>query len=190
MKIQNNILLLLIIFILIPTRYLYADECDDYYEKARENIDSAQEATNEKDYESAAGYYEKAAEYFEKIAETGNCRCPKIERAAQSNADKYNEKAKQCIKWEREQGLYEEYHRAVEICTEGHSCARNRNYVDAIEKFEEAAEIWDEIGTETDSQYSQKAITEANTAREAADHARKYIEREEEEEEEEEGATE
>ncbi len=172
MIIQKKILLILIIAILIPFQALRADECDDYYEKAFDNIDSAQTAHKEKDYGSAADYYEQAAEYFEKIAERGNCRCPKIERAAQKNADKYHEKASHCSNWVREQSLYEEYQRAKKICTEGHVYARKRQYSEAIEAFEEAIEIWDEIGTETDSQYSQQAISAAEKTREAADYAR------------------
>lgn len=176
MRTQLKILLIVTIMILIPFQNLYADECDDDYQQAKKHLESAREAHDEKDYESAAEYYEKAAEYFERIAERGECWCPKILRAAPSNAQKYYQKANECRNWTQEVELYEEYKRAVKICTEGHNYARKRNFEDAIPLFEEAAEIWEQIGKNTDSQYYQKAISEAARAREAADYARQYIE--------------
>lgn len=176
MRAQLKILLIVTIMILIPFQNLYADECDDDYQKAKKQLESAREAHYEKDYESAAEYYEKAAEYFDRIAERGKCWCPKILRAAPSNAQKYSQKANEYRNWAQETELYEEYNRAVKICTEAHNYARKRNYEDAIPLFEEAAEIWDQIGENTDSQYYLKALSEAAKAREAADYARQYIE--------------
>lgn len=176
MRTHLKILLMVTIAILIPFQSLFADDCDDDYQKATTHLESAREAHNEKDYESAAEYYEKAAEYYERIAERGKCWCPKILRAAPANAQKYYKMANECRHWEQESQLYKKYQRAVEICKEGHTNARNRNYEEAIELFEEASEIWDEIGEETDSQYYQKAISEAARSREAADYARRYIE--------------
>lgn len=176
MSTQLKILLIVTIAIFIPFQSLFADDCDDDYQKAKQHLESAREAHNEKDYASAAEFYEKAAEFYERIAERGECWCPKILSAAPTNAQKYYKKANECRHWEQESQLYEKYQKAVEICKEGHACARNRNYEEAIERFEEAAELWDVIGEETDSQYCQKAISEAARAREAADYARRYIE--------------
>ena len=130
----------------------------------------------ENDYDSAAGYYEEAAEYFEKIADRGNCECPIIEKNAQSNADKYYQQADKCDDLALEHELYKEYQLAVEICTEGHSYARDGNYEDAIDAFEEAAEIWDGIAEETESRYCQNSKIEARKARKAAERASKLLE--------------
>ena len=176
MRTQLKILVIVTIMIFIPFLNLSADECDDDYQQAKEHLESAREAHNEKDYESAAENYEKSAEYFERIAERGKCWCPKILRAAPSNAQKYYQKANECRNWAQEAELIEEYNRALKICTEGHNYAGKRNFEDAIPLFEEAAEIWERIGENTDSQYYQKALSEAARAREAADYARKYIE--------------
>lgn len=176
MRTQLKILLIVTIMILLPLQTLYADECDDDYQQAKKHLESARKAHDEKDYESAAEYYEKSAEYYERIAERGECWCPKILRAAPSNAQKYYQKANECRNWMQEVKLFEEYQRAVTICKEGHNYARKRDFEDAIALFEEAAEIWELIGENTDSQYYRKAISEAARAREAADYARQYIE--------------
>jgi hypothetical protein len=176
MKINIKAMLILTIILMFPLHNLYADECDDDYQKAKSHLETAREAHNEKDYELAAEYYEYAAEFFEQIAQRGECWCPKILRAAPSNAERYYEKASECRNWTQELKLHEEYNRAAGICREGHTCARNKNYEDAIDLFEEAAEIWDGIGEEAESQYCQKAISEAANAREAANYARRYIE--------------
>lgn len=175
MRSQLKIFLIVTMMILVPLQNLYADECDDDYQQAKKYLESARAAHDEKDYESAAEYYENAAEYFERIAERGECWCPKILGAAPSNAQKYYQKANECRNWTQEVKLYEEYQRAVKICTEGHNYARQRNFEDAISLFEEAAGIWEQIGKNTDSRYCQKAISEAARAREAADYARQYI---------------
>ncbi len=175
MKIKIKVMLILTIMLMFPLHNLYADECDDDYQQAKKHLESARKAHNGEDYISAAEYYEEAAEYFERIAERGECWCPKILRAAPSNAQKYYKKADECRNWKQELELHEEYNRAAQICRDGHACARKRNYEDAIDLLEKAAGIWDEVGAETESQYCEQAISAAANAREAADYARRYI---------------
>ena len=178
MKVKCKITLLIIsIIILIPLNNVVADECDNDYKQAKQLINSAQKARTEKNYELAAEYYENAAEYFERIADRGKCWCPKILKAAPSNAKKYYQVAAELRKYSQEIEVHEEYNRAVEICREGHNYARKREYESAIQNFEQAVEIWEQIGENTNSQYYKQALTEAAKARKAANLAREYLDK-------------
>lgn len=62
MRTQVKILLIAMVMILIPFQNLCADVCDDDYQQAKDYLESAREAHNEKDYESAAEYFGPTAD--------------------------------------------------------------------------------------------------------------------------------
>ncbi len=180
MKIQKNILVYVIVIVglFVPFQLLYADQCDEIFAKAKGISESAKEAVNQKNYDRAAELYKGAAEYYEQVANMQNCRCPKISGSSQYNAKlcrerayKYQEMMKE---YATEVKLYEEYNQAKEKYNKGNSYAKNRQWDKAVVAFEEAAQIWESVGAATQSENSKRALRAAKQARDAANLARKY----------------
>ncbi len=73
--------------------------------------------------------------------------------------------------------LFEEYGQAKERYIEGNTFARKREWDSAIEAFEDAARIWEGLAKESQSVNGEKAADAARQARDAADLAREYRER-------------
>ena len=73
-----------------------------------------------------------------------------------------------------EVGLVEEYNQAKEKYNEGNTYARNREWDKAIAAFEEAVQIWESVGAATQSENGKRALKGAKQARDAANLARKY----------------
>jgi tetratricopeptide (TPR) repeat protein len=162
----------------ISPRFLHADQCDDLFAKAHGVFESAREATKQNNYDSAAELYQEAAAYYGQVATMQNCRCPTIAGTSQRNANlsrelakKYQERAKD---YATEKKLYEDYNKAMEKYKEGDTYARNREWDKAIAAFEEAARIWDGVSTATQSENGKKAAKAAQQARDAANLARQY----------------
>lgn len=178
MKIQKNILAYVMIGLFVPFQLLYADQCDEVYNEAKDVYNSAIEAIKQKDFDRAVELFNEAAEQYDKVADMENCRCPKIPGNSQKKAnrsremaDKYQEVGEE---YAAELQLYEEYNQAQEKFIEGNTYARNREWDNAIDAFEEAAQIWESVGGATQSENGKRALKSAKQARDAADLARKY----------------
>jgi len=178
MKLQRTIWVFVMVGLFLPFQVVYADQCDDMFDKADSIFESAKEAGNQKDYNRAAELYEKAAKYYDKVANMRNCRCPKIHKASRNNVRISRENANKYRKWIKgyaaEVKLTEEYNQAKERYNEGNTYARNRQWDKAIAAFQEAAQIWDGVGAATQSENGRRALESAKLARDAANLARKY----------------
>ena len=178
MKIQKNIWVYVMIGLFVPFQLLYADQCDEVYNEAKDVYNSAIEAIKQKDFDRAVDLFNEAAEQYEQVVDMENCRCPKIAGISQNKAnrsremaDKYQEVGEE---YAAELQLYEEYNQAKEKFIEGNAYARNREWDNAIAAFEEAAQIWESVGGATQSENGKRALKSAKQARDAADLARKY----------------
>ena len=164
-----------------PLQAVHADLCDKMYESAQRIVDSASDAANQKKYDRAADLYREAARNFEKIERKTDCRCPKIPGAARENAARYRAKAdryEEAAKaYKADMRLYEQFNEAKRICMEGHALARKGEWEKAIAAFEEAAEIWEGLAGEYRGENSIRAAKAAEQARNAADTARQYQQR-------------
>lgn len=181
MKIKKNIGAYVIAGILglfVTSPLVYADQCDEIFDKADATFESAKEAVGQKNYDRAAELYKEAAEYYEQVAHMQNCRCPKIVGASQKNAILCRKWADTCQKvmedYKKEVKLYEEYVRAQEKYNEGNNYAQNRAWDKAIAAFEEAAQIWEDVSAATQSENGKRAAVSAQQARDAANLARQY----------------
>jgi len=178
MTIQKSALLCFLIGALVPFQTLYADECDDAYHEAGAIYDSAKEALNEKDYERAADLYEAAAAEYEKVSAMKGCRCPKIAGSSRKQMASCQDSAAKYRKQAEKQEAFEEYNRARDRFNEGNDYARNGEWDNAIDAFEEAAEIWEGIA-DTETENGRLAAKMTKQARDAADLARERQEDEE-----------
>jgi hypothetical protein len=162
----------------ISPQFLHADQCDDLFARAHGIFESAREAAKQKNYDRAAELYTEAAAYYGQVANMRNCRCPKIAGTSQNNANlsremanKYQEMAKE---YATEKKLYEDYNKAMAKFNEGNNYARNREWDKAIAAFEEAALIWEGVSAATQSENGKRAVEAAKQARDAANLARQY----------------
>jgi len=164
--------------LLILPQLLRADQCDDLFAKAHGIFESAKEAAQQKNYDRAVGLSQEAAEYYGQVSTMRNCRCPKIAGTSQRNADlckelanKYQAIAKE---YAAEKKLYDDYNRAMEKFNEGNTYARNREWDKAIAAFNDAAYIWGGVSVSTQGENGRRAAKAAQQARDAANLARQY----------------
>lgn len=74
MNIKRDIWIYAIVVLFLSSAPLYADQCDDVYDKAGNLYDSAREASNNKNYDQAVTLFEEASKYYEQVANMKNCR--------------------------------------------------------------------------------------------------------------------
>ena len=161
MRLQGNVWLLLLMGLLVSVQPVHADECSDMFAEAGVVFDSAKEAVNQKDYGRAAELYEQAGRSYEEIANMKDCGFPGIQKTAQRNVEISRDAAAQAR-------LAVQYEVAVGKYDEGNTYARNRQWDQAVAARLEAAEIWEGIGSATQSELGKNAVESARLAREAA----------------------
>ena len=182
MKKHNCVYVLAVLAALcISPKILYADQCDDLFAKACNISESAKQAAIQINYDRAAELYQEAAEYYGQVANIKDCRWPKIVDASQYNArfcremaDKYREIAKE---YAAEKQAYNDYNRALEKFNLGNTYVRNRQWDKAVAAYEEAASIWEGVSAATQSENGKRAAKAAQQARDAANLARQYQQR-------------
>jgi hypothetical protein len=73
MNIKRDIWIYAIVVLFLSSSPLYADQCNDVYDKARNIYNSAIEASNNKNYDQAIELFKEASEYYEQVANMKNC---------------------------------------------------------------------------------------------------------------------
>jgi len=168
MKTAFTALLIISTALLLPAQNLYADNCDYFHKRAEDYIKEARAAINEKDYKMTGELYGQAVEYFEMITKRNDCGCPRIVKEAPGNVEKFTKKASHYNNLSWESGLKKEYDLAFKTFKEGYSCVENKNYEEGINLLEKACKIWNGVGAETKSVYSEHAIAQAHQVKDIA----------------------
>ena len=161
MRLQRNFWLLLMAGLLVSVQPVHADECFNMFTEAGVEFSSAREAINQKDYGRAAELYEQAGQYYEEVANMTNCSHPEIQGTAQKNV-KISRDAAAGAK------LAAQYMVAMEKYDEGNAYTRNREWDPAVAAYLEAAQIWEQIGSATQSELGKNALESAQLARDGA----------------------
>lgn len=169
------------LFIFAQPLLVYADKCDDTFDKAKQIFSVARTAAKQEEYEKAAQLYEEAGRYFLKASKMKNCRCPKIESSGKNNVTICKENAARSRKtlegkrkYEEDSQIFETYNQAAAKFNEGNSYARNQQWELAVNSFEEANLIWRGIAT-TDTENGRRAQQAADQAVKLAELARQKM---------------
>jgi hypothetical protein len=170
MIIRKSLALVIMVYLFIPVHSVFADQCDDAYDRARGIHDAARESLNQKDLKRAEDQYLEASRYYEETAAMQNCRCPKIPGIAREYANSCKDMAAKCRESENknaaERKAYEDYNRAKEKYNQGISFAENREWDKAISAFEQAASMWDRVASDyPQNENGKNALKSARLAR-------------------------
>jgi tetratricopeptide (TPR) repeat protein len=150
-----------------------ADICDDLFEKGTNFFNSAYTASQNQDYSKAINLYNQSINYYSKVLSVSKCNCPKIKNSSRSNINKSKENIDIVQKNSNASKSTNAYNRAVSLFKKGNEYARNKQWFEAAQSFDEAEELWRNV--DTSSTVGQQAQQGADKARELAELARQQM---------------
>ncbi len=179
MNIQKIFALFFIVCLTAPVQQVVAGQCDDLYNIAKTNIETAKTFASQKNYQKAQELYLNAAGQFERAAAMNDCSTKEIQENSIKNAE-YCRKEAEDIKdnvnrSEANEKLLSDFNRAKDIYNQGVDQMNSHQWLNAISSFDQAASMWVQVAAESPaSDLRDKALQYAKEASNTADLIREY----------------
>ncbi len=179
MNIQKITALIFIVCLFAPLKQIMAGQCDDLYNIAKTNIETAKTFMNQKNYQKAQELYLNAASQFERAAAMNDCSTKEMQENSMRNAE-YCRKEAAGIKdnvnnREASEKLLNDFNRAKDIYNQGVDQMNKHQWLSAISSFDQAAAMWNQVAAEAPaSDLRDKALQYAKDASDTADLIREY----------------
>lgn len=182
MNIQKILALIFIVCLFAPVQQVMAGQCDDLYNIAKTNIETAKTFVNQKNYQKAQELYLNAASQFERAAAMNDCSTKEMQENSMNNAE-YCRKEAADIKDNADKGavkdkLLNDFNQAKDIYNQGVDQMNKHQWLNAISSFDQAAAMWGQVAAEAPaSDLRSKALQYAKDASDTADLIREYKKR-------------
>lgn len=179
MSIQKILALMFIVCFFAPVQQVLASECDDLYNIAMGNIETAKTFVNQKNYQMAQEVYLDAAQQFDRAAAMTDCSSAKTPEMSRENAALCRDAASKIQdnvnKRATNDKLHDDFNKAKDTYNQGVDQMNKHQWLNAISSFDQAAAIWDQVAAETpQSDTRDNALKYAQDARDTADLIREY----------------
>lgn len=149
----------------------YADKCEDMKNKASSTFEEASSANAQGDSARAIELLEEAAGYYQQASQMRNCDCPLINKSAATNVEICRNNIDSIRKQMEGNAEVDVFNQGVAKFNEGNIHARNGEWELAVNSFDEAERIWNEIDPSS-GEAGKKAQQMAKTANELSQKAR------------------
>jgi hypothetical protein len=182
MNIQKIMALIFIVCLFVTVQQVMAGQCDDLYNIAKGNIETAKTFFAQKNYQKAQELYLDAARQFQQAAAMNDCSTGEMKVNAIENADYCRKEAANIKdndnKSEANEKLLNDFNRAKDIYNQGVDQMNMHQWLSAISSFDQAAAMWNQVAAEAPpSDLKNKAIQYAKDARDTANLIREYKKR-------------
>jgi hypothetical protein len=179
MNIKKVIALIFIVGLFAPFNQVMAGQCDDLYNIAKGNIETAKTFAAQKNYQKAQELYLDAARQFERAAAMDDCSTKEMQENSRDNADYCKKEAANIKdnvnKSEANEKLLSDFNRAKDIYNQGVDQMNTHQWLSAISSFDQAAAMWNQVAAEAPpSDLKNKALLYAKDANNTANLIREY----------------